>query len=176
MENITQESLLFEVESKLAQARKEKAQILTNDKKDVSSEAMEALNARISSLVLIKSELIRENKNNNTYHLTKDEEISLLNNMAEKRKQNVRDYARNGRGDLAKADYLEQLVIEEFLPKMPSEEEMKQIISDIIDKYAAEEGITSLSMRDMGKIKPLVAATYPTVNGGVIKDVLMSRI
>lgn len=177
MENITQESLLFEVESKLAQARKEKVQILTNDKKDVNSEAMEALNARISSLVLIKSELIRENKNNNTYHLTKDEEISLLNNMAEKRKQNVRDYARNGRGDLAKADYLEQLVIEEFLPKMPTEDEIKQFISEKIDEYlvSKEEGY-KLSMRDMGEVKKLVNAVYPTVNGGVIKDVLMSKI
>jgi uncharacterized membrane protein YeiH len=31
-------------------------------------------------------------------------------------------------------------------------------------------------MRDMGKIKVLVNDVYPTVNGGIIKDVLMSKI
>jgi hypothetical protein len=31
-------------------------------------------------------------------------------------------------------------------------------------------------MKDMGKIKPLVTATYPTINGSVIKDVLMTKI
>jgi uncharacterized protein YqeY len=96
--------------------------------------------------------------------------------MAEKRKQNVKDYSRNGRPELAEADYQEQLVIEEFLPKMPSEEEIKEFISKIIDEYVVNENITQLSMKDMGKIKPLVNATYPTVNGGIIKDVLMSKI
>ena len=160
MENVTPENLLYEIEGKLTQAKEEKIRLLSIDK---NHQDLEALNARIGSLVLIKSELIRENKNNKEYHLSVDEEISLLNNMAEKRKQNVKDYSRNGRPELAEADYQEQLIIEEFLRK-------------VIDDYVVEQGITSLSMKDMGKIKPLVNATYPTVNGGVIKDVLMSKI
>ena len=173
MENVTPENLLYEIEGKLTQAKEEKIRLLSIDK---NHQDLEALNARIGSLVLIKSELIRENKNNKEYHLSVDEEISLLNNMAEKRKQNVKDYSRNGRPELAEADYQEQLIIEEFLPKMPSDEEIKEFIGKVIDDYVVEQGITSLSMKDMGKIKPLVNATYPTVNGGVIKDVLMSKI
>ena len=173
MENITNETLLFEIENKLTEAKTEKVKLLASDRNHPN---LEKLNARIGSLILIKSELIRENKNNFVYHLTKEEEISLLNNMAEKRKQNVKDYSRNGRPELAEADYQEQLVIEEFLPKMPSEEEIKEFISKIIDEYVVNENISQLSMKDMGKIKPLVNATYPTVNGGIIKDVLMSKI
>ena len=173
MENITHESLLYRIEENIAKAREEKINLMNIDKEHPN---LPNINARLGSLVLIKSELIRENKNNNVYHLTKDEEIVLLNQMAEKRKQNVKDYSRNGRPELAEADYQEQLVIEEFLPKMPTEEEMKQFISDTIDKYASDNGITALSMKDMGKIKSLVNAVYPTVNGGIIKDILMSKI
>jgi uncharacterized protein YqeY len=97
--------------------------------------------------------------------------------MAEKRKQNVKDYSDNGRPELAQAEHNELLVLQEFLPKMPSEEEIKEFISTKIDTYAAEQGSDyALSMKDMGKIKPLVTATYPTVNGSVIKDVLMTKI
>ena len=173
MENISNESLLFQIEEKIAEVREEKINLVNIDKEHPS---LPKVNARLGSLVLIKSELIRENKNNNVYHLTKSEEIILLNQMVEKRKQNVKDYSNNGRPELAEADYQEQLVIEEFLPKMPTEEEIKEFISNTIDTYAVEQGVTALSMKDMGKIKALVNATYPTINGGVIKDVLMSKI
>lgn len=173
MENITKESLLYQIEENIAKAREEKINLMNIDKEHPN---LPNINARLGSLVLIKSELIRENKNNNVYHLTKAEEIVLLNQMAEKRKQNVKDYSNNGRPELAEADYQEQLIIEEFLPKMPTEEEIKQFISNTITKYMLDNDITALSMKDMGKIKPLVNATYPTVNGGIIKDVLMSKI
>lgn len=173
MKNITQDSLLYAIEEKIAEVREEKINLINIDKEHPS---LPKVNARLGSLVLIKSELIRENKNNIEYHLTKDEEISLLTKMAEKRKENVKDYSANGRPELAEADYQEQLVIEEFLPKMPSEEELKAFVAKVIDEYVTENGITTLSMKDMGKIKPLVNAFYPTLNGSLIKDVLMSKI
>ena len=173
MVNIRNNSLLFAIENKITETRENKINLMNVDK---NHPELAKVNARLGSLVLIKSELIRENKNNNEYHLSNDEEIVLLNQMAEKRKQNIKDYSNNGRQELAEAEHQELLVIEEFLPKMPTEEEMKEFISNTIDNYATEQGITVLSMKDMGKIKALVNATYPTVNGGIIKDVLMSKI
>lgn len=174
MENISTESLLYAIETKITESKKEKAHLVKEDK---NSPNLINLDARINSLVLIKSELIRENKNNNIYHLTKAEETVLLNNMAEKRKENVKAYTANGRNELAEAEEKELNVINEFLPKMPTEEEIKEFINNTIDTYVASqvEGYV-LSMKDMGKIKPMINATYPTINGGIIKDVLMSKI
>lgn len=166
--------ILWKVGEKIEEAKKEKIRILGIDK---NHPALPTVDARINSLVLIKSEMIRENKNNNEYHLSNSEEIVLLNSMAEKRKQNIKDYSRNGRPELAEAEQKELEVINEFLPTMPTEDEIKQFISDKIDEYLVSqaEGY-KLSMKDMGKIKGIVNATYPTVNGGVIKDVLMSKM
>ena len=171
MENVTPETILYEIEGKIANAKEEKIKLVAEHKES------EELNAKISSLVLIKSELIRENKNNKEYHLSVDDEIALLNSMAEKRKQNVKDYTRNGRPELAEADAKELAIIKEFLPYVPEGKELEEFINNMIDTYLSEqaEGYNP-SMKDMGKIKALVNATYPTVNGGVIKDVLMSRI
>ena len=172
--DICKSKILWKVGEKIEEAKKEKIRILGMDKNHL---ALPSVDARINSLVLIKSEMIRENKNNNEYHLSNSEEIVLLNNMAEKRKQNIKDYSRNGRLELAEAEQKELEVINEFLPTMPSEDEIKQFISDKIDEYLVSqaEGY-KLSMKDMGNIKGIVNATYPTVNGGVIKDVLMSKM
>lgn len=171
---LNEERILSKVGEKIEEAKKEKIRILGMDK---NHPALPSVDAKINSLVLIKSELLRENKNNNEYHLSNGEEIVLLNQMAEKRKQNIKDYTRVGRLELVEAEQNELEIINEFLPKMPSEEEIKQFISDKIDELlvSKEEGYR-LSMRDMGEVKRLVNAVYPTVNGGIIKDVLMSRI
>jgi uncharacterized protein YqeY len=166
--------ILSSIEKKIEEAKKEKIRILGIDK---NHPTLPSVDARINSLVLIKSELIRENKNNNEYHLSNSEEIVLLNSMAEKRKRNIKDYTRVGRTELIEAEQKELDILNEFLPKMPTEDEIKQFISEKIDEYlvSKEEGY-KLSMRDMGEVKKLVNTVYPTVNGGVIKDVLMSRI
>ena len=128
--------------------------------------------------MLIKSELIRENRKHfMNYELTREAEIDELNKMANAREQNVKDYTRNGRPELAEADAKELALIKEFLPYVPEGKELEEFINSMIDTYLSEqtEGYAP-SMKDMGKIKALVNATYPTVNGSVIKDVLMKRI
>ena len=171
---VNKERILSKVGEKIEETKKEKIRILGMDK---NHPALPSVDAKINSLVLIKSELLRENKNSKVYNLSKDDETILLNKMAEKRIQNVKDYTRVGRLELAEAEQNELEIINEFLPKMPSEEEIKQFISSKIDELlvSKEEGY-KLSMRDMVEVKKLVNAVYPTVNGRIIKDVLMSRI
>lgn len=173
MENVTKETLLYEIEEKINLLKEEKINLINEDKNNPN---LPNLNERMKSLVLIKSELIRENKSN-SYHLTKSEEIVLLNSMAGKRQQNIKDYTDNGRIELAEAEKKELDIINEFLPKMPTEEEIKTFISNVIDIHLSAQGDGYiLSMKDMKPIKEIVGETYPTVNGKLIKDVLMERI
>lgn len=175
MENVREGSLMQEIELALEKVKGEKAKIIAANKE---AEVPNEINERIKSLVLIKSELIRENRKHfMNYELTREAEIDELNKMANAREQNVKDYTRNGRPELAEADAKELALIKEFLPYVPEGKELEEFINSMIDTYLSEqaEGYTP-SMKDMGKIKALVNATYPTVNGGIIKDVLMSRI
>ena len=174
MKNISTESILYAIEGKITEAKKDKIRLLSIDKNHPN---IPNVDARINSLVLIKSELIRENKNNKEYNMTKDDEAILLTKMVETREDNVKKYSDNGRPELAEADYQELLIIKEFLPKMPTEEEIKEFISETIDNYiASKEDGYKLSMKDMGQIKPIVNKIYPTINGGLIKEILVSKI
>ena len=174
MKNISTESILYAIEGKITEAKKDKIRLLSIDKNHPN---IPNVDARINSLVLIKSELIRENKNNKEYNMTKDDEAILLTKMVEKREDNVKKYSDNGRPELAEADYQELLIIKEFLPKMPTEEAIKEFISETIDNYiASKEDGYKLSMKDMGQIKPIVNKIYPTINGGLIKEILLSKM
>lgn len=168
---------LTEIEERLKETMKAKATAVSNKQMQV---IIDGLTARLNSLKLIKSELIKENQKVYAcaeYKMTDGEEVLFLNGMAEARKENIKKYSDNGRPELAEAEHQELLVLQEFLPKMPTEDEIKAFIGEKIDEHlAAQEDGYTLSMKDMGKIKGLVTATYPTVNGKIIQQVLIGRI
>lgn len=76
-----------------------------------------------------------------------DEEIlQILGRMVKQRKESARTYEEGGRLDLAEREMAEIAIIEEFLPKQLSDDEIDCAISAAI----AETG--SDSIRDMGKV------------------------
>ena len=79
-------------------------------------------------------------------NLTDDAAIKILTKMVKQRKESAEIYASQSRQDLANAELLEASVIEEYLPKQLSEEELAAAINEII----AQVGATSA--KDMGKV------------------------
>lgn len=78
--------------------------------------------------------------------IKEEEEIKLLQKLVKQRKDSLEIYEKQNREDLAVKEREEIEVIEKFLPKQMSEEELKEIISKII----TETGATSPA--DMGKV------------------------
>lgn len=77
-----------------------------------------------------------------------DEEagIKMLQKLVKQRKDSAELYKEQGRDDLAEPELAEAAIIEKYLPKQLSEEELQPIIQEIIDRVGAE------SMKDMGKV------------------------
>ena len=75
-----------------------------------------------------------------------DDEIKLLQKLVKQRKESLEIYEKQNRNDLAEKEKEEIGVIEKFLPKQMSEEELKEVIASIIK----ETGATSQA--DMGKV------------------------
>ena len=78
--------------------------------------------------------------------IKEEEEIKLLQKLVKQRKDSLEIYQQQNRADLAQKEQEEIEVIEKFLPKQISGEELKAIISTII----AETGASSPA--DMGKV------------------------
>ena len=78
--------------------------------------------------------------------LPDDKAMAVLVKMAKQRKETAEIYAQNNRQDLAEGELAELAVIEEFLPKPLTEEELESELKAII----AEVGATSA--KEMGKV------------------------
>ena len=106
----------------------------------------------LESLRAIKSEiLLAQTKSGALDNLTEDIEIKLLQKLVKQRKDSAVLYKEQGRDDLAEPELAQINVISQFLPKQMSEENLKNIVVEIIEKVGAT------SMKDMGKVMGLAS-------------------
>lgn len=102
---------------------------------------------RLRALRAIKSLiLLEETSGNSTGELTTDAEMKILTKAAKQRKDSMEVFVAQGRSDLAEKEQAELTVIEEFLPKQLTEEELTARLSEIIARVGAS------APSDMGKV------------------------
>ena len=99
--------------------------------------------SRLIALRAIKSAILLSEKSGEKANL---DEIKLLMKLIKQRKDSLKLYLEQNRQDLADKEQIEIDIIEEFLPKQLSDEDLEKEIEIIIREVRAE------SMKDMGKV------------------------
>ena len=104
--------------------------------------------------------------------LTDEEIINIMEKEAKKRKDSLEDYKKSNRQDLIEQIEEEIHIIEEYLPKQLSKEEIAKIVKEVINEVGAN------SIKDMGKVmktakeKIGAASDGKTINE-VVKELLV---
>lgn len=103
--------------------------------------------------------------------VTQEMQLSTLQKMVKQRRESADIYKSNNREDLLQVELEDISVIEEFLPKQLSKEEVEEIVKNII----TEVGATSI--RDMGKVmgmatKSLSGKADNKVVSEIVKSIL----
>jgi uncharacterized protein YqeY len=103
--------------------------------------------------------------------LGEEDEIRLLQKLVKQRKDSLEIYRQQNRADLAQKEEEEIAVIEKFLPKQLSADELKAVLQEII----AQTGATSPA--DMGKVmgvatKQLAGKADGKTISAVVKELL----
>lgn len=88
--------------------------------------------------------------------LSEEQVVQVLMKAAKQRKDSIEQYDAAGRTDLSETEKKELAIIESYLPKMMSKEEVASIVDDVISNTGAK------SMQDMGKV---MGAIMPRVKG-----------
>jgi len=119
-------------------------QQIMSDMKD----AMKAKNeAALRGLRAIKAEIIKaKTEPGSNGEISQDTEIKLLQKLVKQRRDSLEIFSTQGREDLAQKEREEIDIIEKFLPKQLSEEELATAIRQIITDTGAS------SVADMGKV------------------------
>jgi len=123
--------------------------------------------SRLRALRGIKSQF--DILNSSGKEVTEEMRLSVLQKMIKQRKESAEIYKNNNRLDLFQIEANEIFVIEEFLPKQLSKEEIelevKKIISDV--------GATSI--REMGKIMGLASKSLAgKADNKIVSDIIKS--
>lgn len=120
-----------------------KEQIEADIKKAMLSKDKDELRALrgIKSLILLA-----ETEKGAKAELTQDDEIKLLTKAAKQRRDSAEIYGNQGREDLQQIEVAELRVIEKYLPKQLTEEELIEKLRVIIGKIGAA------GPQDMGKV------------------------
>lgn len=90
--------------------------------------------------------LLAKTEKGHTEDLTEETEIKVLQKLVKQRKESAEIYKNQNREDLYAIEVEEQEVIEAYLPKQMSREEVEKIIKEIISTTGAS------SVKDMGKV------------------------
>jgi len=109
--------------------------------------AMKAKDANtLTALRAIKSQLLLAATEKGGGETDEQAGIRMLQKLVKQRKESAELYAAQGRADLAEQELAEAAIIERYLPKQLSEEELRPILQQIIDRVGAKEP------KDMGKV------------------------
>lgn len=103
--------------------------------------------------------------------LSAEEEMEILQKEAKKRRESISELEAAGREDQAAQEAYELGVLEEFLPKQLSREEIEAMVQEAIQQTGAS------SPRDMGKVMgALVPKTKGRADGKLVSDIVRNAL
>ena len=127
--------------------------------------ALQALRAVKSAFLLAKTEKGAQDE------LTAEQEIKIIQKQVKQRKDSVAIYLQQGREDLATPEQAEIAVLEQFLPKALSEDEVSNVVLATISELGAS------GMQDMGKVMGVVSKKLAgQADGKMIADLVKKHL
>ena len=126
--------------------------------------------ARTSTLRMVKAAL-QNREIEKGGELTDEETTKSLQTLLKQRRDSVEQYERAGRDELAAKESAEIAVIEEYLPRAASREEIEQAVAAVV----AETGATS--MKDMGAVMKAVQARLAgSADGRAVSEIVKAKL
>jgi len=122
---------------------------------------------KLETIRSIRALILEFDKSGAGRDMNAEEELKLLTSAAKKRKESIEQFRNAGRNELADKEAAELKIIEEYLPKQLTQEE----ILEEIKKIALETG--AKAKEDFPKVMPVAAKNLKgKADGKVIKELV----
>ncbi len=114
---------------------------------DIKHAMLAKQEGRLRGLRAIKSAiLLAQTEKGAAENLTAEKEIQVLTKLAKQRKESIEVFEKGNRNDLVAKEKEELEVIESFLPKQMTADEVKEFLKPVIEQVGAK------TAADMGKV------------------------
>lgn len=132
---------------------------------------------RLEVLRAIKNEFIKYIKSGSDKELNEQAENEILVKMINRSKDSIEQFKQGDRYDLVESESEQLKIIEEFAPKMYSQEEIKERTLLVIAEYLQEkESGYKLSMKDTKEILNRVKEICANADGKLISSIIKENI
>lgn len=124
---------------------------------------------KVSAIRSVKTAIQTEKTAGSYHELTEGEIIKIIQKLSKQRQEAAEIYASAGRTEAEEKEKKEKEVLDRYLPKMLTNDELISIVEEII------ESLRAISVKDTGKIMKTLADKYSgSYDGGaaykIIKD------
>jgi len=109
--------------------------------------AKDALKSKTLRVVLAK---LKDQKITKRDDLSKTEELKVLQSIAKQHKESINMFRNGGRDDLVEQETTELKIIEQYLPKMMTDDEIRNIVKNAIEETGAQ------ALSDICKVMPVI--------------------
>ncbi|MBL6684233.1 MAG: GatB/YqeY domain-containing protein [Flavobacteriaceae bacterium] len=133
--------------------------------KSKDSVTLESLRAVKSAILLFKTQSGSSND------ISSEDEINILQKLVKQRKESADIYKNQNRLELSEVELNQASVIESYLPKQMSRDEVSEVISQIITKLGAT------TMKEMGKVMGLASKELSGKSDGkTISEIVRKKL
>ena len=99
--------------------------------------------------------------------ISDEEALKVIKTLVKQRRESTRIFLKAGREELAEKENLEISILEKYLPKMISDDEIRVLVEGIVKEIGAKD------LSDIGKVMPLVMKRGKgKVDGKLANDIL----
>jgi hypothetical protein len=149
----------------------------------VNKDIVTAMKAReeekLTTLRMVKSAL-RSKEIDKREALTPAEEQSILTTMLKQRRESVEQFTKGGRPELAAKEQAEIALIEGYLPKAASEDEVRALVCGALDQIAKDNGGTRPGPKDMGAVMKVaqqrILASGIRADGRMVSELVKAEL
>lgn len=97
--------------------------------------------------------------------------LDVLQKQAKKRRDSIEQFRKAGREDLVEAETMQLNIVDEYLPRMMSEQEIEPIVAETIQNLGVSDG------SEMGKVMgALMPKLKGKADGSLISKVVKSKL
>lgn len=149
----------------------------------VNKDIVTAMKAReegkLTALRMVKAAL-KSKEIDKREALTAAEEQSVLTTMLKQRRESVEQFTKGNRPELAAKEQAEIALIEAYLPKAASDDEVRAIVFEAIDQITKDNGGTRPVPKDMGAVMKVaqqrILASGIRADGKMVSEMVKAEL
>ena len=133
----------------------------------------------LTTLRMVKSAL-KNKEIDKREPLTDAEEQSILTTMLKQRRESIEQFTKGNRPELAAKEQVEIGLIEAYMPKAASEDDLRALVAAAVEQVTAENGGTKPGPKEMGSVmkaaQAKIAASGARADGKLVSELVKAEL